>query len=151
LLNCLLHELDLIKEYQNHTADAAKYMAIGGVLGFMLDMARNGRKNNEIAKQLKDLRRKYQIFVSSTIEDLKKERKAVIEAILERKHIPISMEQFSASNMSQMDFIKQTMDECDYVILIIGERYGTIDNTSIQKYSYTEQEYNYAIEKKFQY
>ncbi len=37
---------------------------------------------------------KYQIFVSSTYEDLKKERDQVIKASLEMGHIPVGMEMF---------------------------------------------------------
>ena len=40
---------------------------------------------------------------------------------------------------------KKVIDLCDYYILILGKRYGSInDSTGI---SYTEMEYNYAIEK----
>jgi hypothetical protein len=41
---------------------------------------------------------KYQIFVSSTYDDLKDERAAVIRAILEMGHIPVGMEMFSAAD-----------------------------------------------------
>ncbi|MGK5511821.1 DUF4062 domain-containing protein [Brevibacillus sp. HB1.4B] len=43
----------------------------------------------------------YQIFISSTYVDLKEERKAIFEAILNSKHIPAGMESFSASNDEQ--------------------------------------------------
>jgi hypothetical protein len=40
--------------------------------------------------------KKYQIFMSSTYEDLKKERDQVSKSILEMGHIPIGMEMFNA-------------------------------------------------------
>ena len=40
----------------------------------------------------------YQIFVSSTFSDLKEERKAIIEGLLNAKYIPAGMEMFAASN-----------------------------------------------------
>ena len=43
----------------------------------------------------------HQIFVSSTYEDLKKERDQVIKAILEMGHIPVGMEMFSAADEQQ--------------------------------------------------
>lgn len=49
----------------------------------------------------------YQIFISSTFMDLKEERKAVIEAILNSKHIPAGMESFSASNDEQFKYIER--------------------------------------------
>ena len=89
--------------------------------------------------------KKYQIFVSSTYEDLKEERKAVIEQILNMGHLPIGMELFVASDDEQFSYIKRIIDNCDYYVLILGGRYGSISpNTGI---SYTEMEYNYAVEK----
>jgi hypothetical protein len=41
---------------------------------------------------------KYQIFISSTFEDLKQERDIAIKAILEMGHIPVGMEIFSAGD-----------------------------------------------------
>jgi Domain of unknown function (DUF4062) len=40
---------------------------------------------------------KYQIFVSSTYEDLKAERAEVIKACLNMGHIPVGMEMFNDS------------------------------------------------------
>lgn len=85
---------------------------------------------------------KYQVFVSSTYEDLKDERNVVIKAILEMGHIPVGMEMFSAADEEQWRIITRTIDESDYYIVIIAHRYGsTIGDTS-----YTEREYNYAAE-----
>ncbi|WP_342546655.1 DUF4062 domain-containing protein [Paenibacillus sp. FSL P2-0089] len=53
------------------------------------------------------MNKQYQIFISSTYVDLKEERKAIIEAILNSKHIPAGMESFSASNDEQFKYIKK--------------------------------------------
>lgn len=90
------------------------------------------------------MNKKYQIFVSSTFEDLKDERRAVIEAILDLGHIPIGMEAFQASNEEQWSYIKKRIDEADYYIIIVAERYGS---TADDGRSYTEMEYDYAREK----
>ena len=89
--------------------------------------------------------KRYQVFVSSTFTDLKEERKAIIEGLLNAKYIPAGMEMFSASNDEQFKYIKKIIDTCDYYVLIVGARYGSI-NSSTGK-SFTEQEYDYAIEK----
>jgi hypothetical protein len=47
------------------------------------------------------LKRRYQVFVSSTYEDLKEERQHVIQALLETKCIPLGMELFPAASMEQ--------------------------------------------------
>lgn len=88
--------------------------------------------------------KRYQIFVSSTFEDLKDERKSVIETILNFNHIPAGMELFTASNDEQFEYIKKIIQNCDYYILIVGGRYGTVNPD--KGISYTEQEYHYAME-----
>lgn len=87
-------------------------------------------------------RRKFSIFISSTYEDLKEERQALIGVALENNFIPVGMEQFHAAPTSQWNVITKMIDECDFYLLVIGSRYGSIDEeTGI---SYTEKEYNYA-------
>jgi hypothetical protein len=84
---------------------------------------------------------RHQVFVSSTFTDLKDERAEVIQALWELDCIPTGMEAFVASNESQWAVIKRVIDECDYYVLIIGGRYGSIAPEGL---SYTEKEYRYA-------
>lgn len=88
--------------------------------------------------------KKFQFFVSSTYEDLKEAREKVIETILRNYHIPIGMEMFSARDEEQWEIIKETIDDSDYYIVIIGHRYGSMTPDGI---SYTEKEYDYAKSK----
>ena len=84
---------------------------------------------------------KYQIFISSTYEDLKEERAVVTETILKMEQIPIGMEMFNAGDETQWELIKRTIENSDYYLVIIGNRYGS---TTPEGISYTEKEYNYA-------
>jgi len=86
--------------------------------------------------------KKYQVFVSSTYEDLWVERQEVIHALLELDCIPSGMELFPAADEDQWSLITGVIDECDYYILIIGGRYGTTGNDGM---GYTEMEYRYAL------
>jgi hypothetical protein len=86
--------------------------------------------------------KRYQVFVSSTYADLKEERRAVIQTVIESNCIPAGMELFPAADEEQLAFIKRVIDDCDYYLLIIGGRYGSADETGV---SYTEQEYDYAV------
>ena len=88
--------------------------------------------------------KRYQVFVSSTYADLREERQAVIKTVIEADCIPAGMELFPAADEEQLTFIKRIIDDCDYYLLIIGGRYGSVTETGI---SYTEQEYDYAVEK----
>ena len=89
--------------------------------------------------------KKYQIFVSSTYEDLKEERDQVIKAILEMGHIPVGMEMFSAADEEQWEIIKRLILESDYYIVVVANKYGSIGPGGI---SYTEMEYDFAVENK---
>lgn len=90
------------------------------------------------------MEKRYQVFLSSTYADLKNERSRVIQTLLEMDCIPSGMELFPAADEEQLEFIKRIIDDCDYYILIIGGKYGT---TGPDGLSYTEKEYNYAVEK----
>jgi hypothetical protein len=59
---------------------------------------------------------KFQVFLSSTFEDLKKEREQVIKAILEMGHVPVGMEMFSAADEEQWKVITRQIDQSDYYI-----------------------------------
>jgi hypothetical protein len=87
--------------------------------------------------------KRYQVFVSSTYADLKEERRRVIQTLMEMDCIPAGMELFPAADEEQFEFIKRIIDDCDYYLLIIGGRYGS---TTPEGVSYTEKEYDYAIE-----
>lgn len=89
------------------------------------------------------MEKRYQVFVSSTYEDLQEERKEVMQALLELDCIPAGMELFPASNDDQWTLIKQVIDDCDYYLLIIGGRYGS---TNEDGKSYTQMEFEYALE-----
>ncbi len=91
------------------------------------------------------IQKRYQVFVSSTYEDLREERQQVIQALLELDCIPSGMELFPAADEDQWTLIKNVIDECDYYIVVIGGRYGSIGKDGL---SYTEKEYRYAVSKK---
>jgi uncharacterized protein DUF4062 len=55
------------------------------------------------------------------------------------------MELFPAADEEQFEFIKRIIDDCDYYLLIIGGRYGTVTEDGI---SYTEKEYEYAVKRR---
>ncbi|OBG72366.1 MULTISPECIES: DUF4062 domain-containing protein [Mycobacterium] len=87
--------------------------------------------------------KRYQVFVSSTYKDLTEERAAVIQAILSLEHFPAGMELFPAANDDQWTLIKQVIDQSDYYVVVVGGRYGSVSAEGI---SYTEMEYDYAVE-----
>ena len=87
--------------------------------------------------------KRYQVFISSTYADLQEERQEVIQALLELDCIPAGMELFPAASEDQWTLIKKVIDDCDYYMVIIAGRYGSIGPEGL---SFTEMEYRYALE-----
>lgn len=88
------------------------------------------------------MEKRYQVFISSTFTDLKDERQAVLKSILELNHMPAGMELFPATDDTAWQLIEDIIESSDYYILIIGGRYGSLDEKGI---GFTEKEYDYAL------
>lgn len=88
---------------------------------------------------------RYQVFVSSTYEDLRSERQQATQAILEAGYFPSGMELFPASDDTQWELIKRVIEESDYYVVIVGGKYGSIGPDGL---SFTEMEYDFAVEHK---
>lgn len=106
-----------------------------------LDVIESAEKG--VGSMVDFIRKRLQVFVSSTFSDLIEERQAAVEAILTAGHIPAGMELFTSGDETQMDVIKQWIDESDIYLLILGGRYGCVDPKAGR--SYTHLEYEYAI------
>lgn len=91
------------------------------------------------------MEKRYQVFVSSTFSDLQEERQEVIQALLELDCIPAGMELFPAADEDQWSLIKKVIDDCDYYVVIVAGRYGSLGPEGI---GYTEMEYRYALDTK---
>lgn len=103
------------------------------------------RTNRETAETI-SMDKIYQIFISSTFEDLIMERQEVMAAVVSTGNVPVGMEYFPAGDASPFDYIKRQIDQVDYYILIIAGKYGSINEE--EGISYTEMEFNYAKERK---
>lgn len=87
-------------------------------------------------------RKKYQVFISSTFEDLREERAAVTWALLKRRHIPVGMEAFAATDDRGWQTVKAAIDTSDYYVLLIAGKLGSVDPKTGR--SWTEREYGYG-------
>lgn len=84
----------------------------------------------------------YNVFVSSTWEDMQSYREAVRGALNKAGCIPCGMERFSASAQSPLETCFEELEKAQVYICILGMRYGSIDVESGK--SYTELEYEKA-------
>jgi|SRR5208283_2500765 len=87
--------------------------------------------------------KRYQVFVSSTYEDLREEQREVMQALLALDCIPTGMELFPAADDDSWTHIRRFIAGCDYYVVIVGGRYGSKGPAGK---SYTETEYDYAVE-----
>jgi hypothetical protein len=90
------------------------------------------------------MEKRYQVFVSSTFSDLQQERHELMQTLMRLDCIPAGMELFPAADEEQWAFIQKVIADCDYYLLIVQGRYGSTTEEGI---SYTEKEYDYAVEK----
>jgi hypothetical protein len=88
------------------------------------------------------IKKKYQVFISSTFLDLREERQQTLRGLLAAECIPAGMEFFPSSDEELWTLIRDVLDDCDYYLLLIGSRYGS---TTREGVSYTEAEYDYAV------
>jgi hypothetical protein len=63
----------------------------------------------------------FQVFVSSTYEDLKEERQQVREALAKAGYMPAGMEFFPAVDEQQLKYIKRIIDRSDYYVVMWGD------------------------------
>lgn len=90
------------------------------------------------------MKKKLQVFISSTYTDMIEERQAAVLAVLNAGHIPAGMELFKSGDQSQKVTIMRWIQESDVYMLILGGRYGSMDDETDK--SYTHWEYDYAGE-----
>lgn len=87
---------------------------------------------------------RYSVFLSSTFEDLKEIRKELSYSLFMNGYMVNNMESFGARNSGVWEVIKESIADSDMLVMVIAGRYGSINPD--ESISFTEQEYNYAIE-----
>ena len=86
------------------------------------------------------MHRKYLVFISSSQEDLKAERRELIKIITELGAIPITMEAFNIGNAGECRLIHKAIKECDYFVNLTAYKCGEMIGKSFA----LEEEYLYA-------
>jgi hypothetical protein len=88
------------------------------------------------------------IFISSTMEDLKNERREIVKRLKALNTIePVNAEAMLPDGATSWGRISEELEECDLMVLILGDRYGwcpTSGPLSAQGVSVTEGEYREA-------
>jgi len=62
------------------------------------------------------------VYVSSTVADLKQERRAVMDWLVAAGHLPVHS--YLPNSDTVRDSCLEDVDSCDLYVLIVGHRYG---------------------------
>ena len=85
--------------------------------------------------------KKYLVFISSTHEDLKAERRELVRIVSEMGAIPINMDAFDITEAEDRKIILKAIENCDYFLNLTAHKGGE----GVGKISALEFEYAYAL------
>jgi len=88
--------------------------------------------------------KKYLVYISSTMDDLKAERRELIRVVSELGAIPVTMDAFSIGLEDERRLIKKVIEECDYFISLTAFKAGE----AVGKSFALETEYSHALKAK---
>jgi hypothetical protein len=86
--------------------------------------------------------KKYHIFIGSTLDDLKNERRVLPRIVMELGHIPVMADYLDDSGKTDQMLVKKAIEECDYFIALAAHKFSLPEGKSP-----LETEYTYAVKK----
>jgi len=66
---------------------------------------------------------KHHIFIGSTLDDLKSERKELLRIVMELGHIPVVADYLDDSEKNAPKLLEKIIEECDYFIALVAHKY----------------------------
>jgi len=70
---------------------------------------------------------KYHIFIGSTLDDLKSERRELPRIVMELGHVPVMADYLDGGARNASKLLQKAIEECDYFIALVAHRYGSAD------------------------
>ena len=67
---------------------------------------------------------KYHVFIGSTLDDLKSERKELPRIVMELGHTPVMADYLDGETRNASKLLQKTIEECDYFIALIAHRHS---------------------------
>ncbi|MDR2160247.1 MAG: DUF4062 domain-containing protein, partial [Treponema sp.] len=86
---------------------------------------------------------RYHIFIGTTLDDLKNERRELFQIVMELGHIPVGGDYFDPSDRNSALLIRKNIEECDYFVCLVAHRYREGEGGD----SPLEAEYLHAVRK----
>jgi hypothetical protein len=66
---------------------------------------------------------KYHIFIGTTLDDLKQERKELPRIVMELGHIPVMADHLDFANRNASMLLQKTIEECDYFLALVAHKF----------------------------
>ncbi len=92
------------------------------------------------------LKRKYQVFISSTYKNLVEHRQKAILGITKAGHMPVALENFTPSSESKRQVFRQALQSCQFYVIILGACLGSRPDDDPEGRCYVEIELDLAKE-----
>jgi hypothetical protein len=70
---------------------------------------------------------KYHIFIGSTLDDLKNERKMLPRIVMELGHIPVMADYLDDTARNSQNLLQKIIEECDYFVALAANKYSDMD------------------------
>ena len=67
---------------------------------------------------------KYHIFIGSTLDDLKNERKELFRIVMELGHIPVMADYLDGTARNAPKLLQKAIEECDYFVALAAHKYS---------------------------
>ena len=67
---------------------------------------------------------KYHIFIGSSLDDLKSERKELPRIVMELGHIPVMADCLDSTARNNPKLLQKAIEECDYFIALVANKYS---------------------------
>ncbi|MCL2761895.1 MAG: DUF4062 domain-containing protein [Treponema sp.] len=68
---------------------------------------------------------KYHIFIGSTLDDLKNERRELPRIVMELGHIPVMADYLDETVRNTPKLLQKAIEDCDYFIALVAHKYST--------------------------
>ncbi|MDX1804487.1 MAG: DUF4062 domain-containing protein [Alcanivorax sp.] len=88
---------------------------------------------------------RYQVFISATYPDMQAARQALMLPLMDMGLIPTGFDSTVANGNTLMPVIQRMIEECDYFIILVGGRYGTLSPMGLSE---IHREYIFAATKR---
>jgi len=70
---------------------------------------------------------KYHIFIGSTLDDLKNERKEIIRIVMELGHVPVMADYLDDDARNNLKLLQKIIEDCDYFVALAANKYSASD------------------------